>query len=149
MATLTLPELAEAYEDNPHEVAGFADVAAINNEGVRQIMLLIKGWARAEGVMRPEHSAKLLFGLLHVARDSYAAWGTGDYWPHLEGAMQCKLSSAERARVRGMFRDALNAFGYPSVGRGDCLVRDASYHCGVPDQSLAGLVEYAADIVDE
>ena len=147
MATVTLPGLAEAYRDNLFEVAGFANVPTPNKEGVRQILLSIKAWAGSDGLMRPENSAKLLFGLLHVARDAYATWGTGDYWPHLEAAMQSQLSSQERSRVRRMFRNALDEFGYPSVGGNEGLVRDVTYHCGVPDHSLAGLVEYAADVI--
>jgi hypothetical protein len=148
MATLTLPGLAEAYRDNPYEVAGFADVPTLSNEGVRQILLSIKAWAGSDGLMRPEYSAKLLFGLLRVARDAYATRGTGDYWPHLEAAMQSKLSTRERSRVGDMFRDSLTEFGYSSVGGNEGLVRDVTYHCGVPDHSVAGLVGYAADVID-
>ncbi len=145
----TLPGLAEAYRDNPYEVAGFASVPTPDPDDVRRVMANIKAWAAADGadLTRP-HSAQLLFGLLHVARAWYATCGKGDYWPHLDRAVYRTLRPAEQSRVRRMFRHALDEFGYPSVGGGDSLVRDVTYHCGVPDHSLAGLVGYAAELTD-
>lgn len=150
MATLTLPGLAEAYHDNPYEVAGFADVPTLDPADILRVMANIKSWAVADGArLTRSHSAQLLFGLLHVARTSYATCGKGDYWPHLNIAVRGDIKPSEQSRVRCMFRDTLNEFGYPSIGHGDCLVRDVTYHCGVPDKSLAGLVDYVDHILSD
>lgn len=157
-------DLVKALEQNEFDIAGLVDFfheQAYVDQCLRQLFRIIR-WQIEPDNTDKNTLAQVLFGMLYVARNDYAAAGHQEYWPFLFDRIQQSVFAApekfwsealsgpqSQALLGRWFKAALDAFGYSIPNGGQRYVGPIVFHAGIPTSSLPRAMSVIAAACDQ
>ena len=148
-------ELMHAFKENESDIAGLAklslDEAAIER-AIHELYVLLRNGSEPRRSNRCR-LARVLLGMIAVARDDYAGSGHQEYWPFLFDRIEqvvpavggydlVSLRTQPHHSLLGRwFRLALEEFGYTIPDEGQALFGPVVFHAGIPKNSLPGAMQ--------
>jgi hypothetical protein len=148
--------LIDALKNNPFDIVGLAELPD-DDETQRRCLrslydIVVRRWKAS--AHDTSLLARVLLGLVTVARQYYAKDGKSEYWPFLSGRLADAvvadrrknirdelLDGQSQARLGDWFRVGLDKFQYGIPTEGKRHIGPIVFHAGVPKASLPSVLE--------